>query len=130
MKRGLLAFAAIALLLVSACASGATSDEASEPARDTSSESTPGKEKTVLLPKSYAFAPEVVEVAEGGTVTWINKDDFPHTVQLLDGSEGDKKLGVGDSTSINFDKAGTFPYNCSLHPTQMKGEVVVRETSS
>lgn len=130
MRRALLALAAAGLLLLSACASGASTDSASEPALEASSKSTVGKEETVLLPKSYKFAPKVVEVAEGGTVTWINEDDFPHTVQLLDGSESDKKLAVGDSTSITFDRAGTFPYNCSLHPTQMKGEVVVRESSS
>ncbi len=130
MRRALLAFAAAALLVVSACASGASTESASEPAREASSKTTVGKAKTVLLPKSYQYSPESVEVAEGGAVTWINKDDFPHTVQLLDKSEPDKKLGVGDSTSITFDKAGTFPYNCSLHPTQMNGEVVVRESSS
>ncbi len=120
MKRGLLAFAAAGLLAVSACASSAS----------TASEPTASEDTTVLLPKSYKFAPEVVEVAVGGTVTWINQDDFPHTVQLLDGSEGDKPLGVGETTSITFEKAGSFPYNCSLHPTQMKGEVVVRDSSS
>jgi plastocyanin len=130
MRRTLLAFAAAGLLLVSACASGASTESAPEPAHEASSKSSVSKDKTVLLPKSYAFAPESVEVAEGGTVTWINKDDFPHTVQLLDGSEGDKAIGVGKSTSITFDKAGSYPYNCSLHPTQMKGEVVVRESSS
>ncbi len=131
MRGRLLAFAAAALLVASACSSGASTKEA-EPANQAASESegTAATEKTVLLPKSYVFAPEVVEVAEGGTVTWINKDDFPHTVRLLDGSEADKQLGVGDSTSITFDRAGTFPYDCSLHPTQMTGEVIVRETSS
>jgi plastocyanin len=131
MKGRLLAFAAAALLVATACSSGASTQEAG-PANQAASgsEGTAATEKTVLLPKSYAFAPEVVEVAEGGTVTWINKDDFPHTVRLLDGSEGDKQLGVGDSTSITFDRAGTFRYDCSLHPTQMSGEVIVRETSS
>jgi plastocyanin len=132
MKGRLLAIAAIALLVASACSSGASTKEASEPAHNAGSEAeaTTATKKTVLLPKSYTFAPEVVEVAEGGTVTWINKDDFPHTVRLLDGSEGDRSIAVGDSTSITFERAGTFRYDCSLHPTQMSGEVIVGESSS
>jgi plastocyanin len=131
MRGRLLAFATAALLVAAACSSDASTKEAAEPAHEATSESeTTANERTVLLPKSYTFAPEVVEVAEGGTVTWINQDDFPHTVRLLDGSDVDKALGVGDSTEITFERAGTFRYDCSLHPTQMSGEVIVRESSS
>ena len=66
-------------------------------------------------------------MATGGTVTWINEDDFPHTVRLLDGDKTDKPLGVGDTTEITFDRAGAYRYDCSLHPTQMSGTVVVRD---
>lgn len=127
MKGRLFAFAAAALLVASACSSGASMKEASEPVAHQAA--SPAK-TTVLLPKSYAFEPEVVEIAAGGTVTWINKDDFPHTVHLLDGTKVDKKLGVGDSTAITFDRPGVVRYDCSLHPTQMSGRVIVRESSS
>ncbi|HYZ93685.1 MAG TPA: plastocyanin/azurin family copper-binding protein, partial [Actinomycetota bacterium] len=83
--------------------------------------------KTVHLPKSYKFSPDKVEVATGAVVTWINEDDFPHTVHLLDGSDVDRKLGVGERTQITFDEPGVYRYDCSLHPTQMKGQVVVHE---
>jgi plastocyanin len=129
MKSRFLAFAAAALLVASACSSGAATQEASEPVGAASESIGVASEKTVLLPKSYKFAPEEVEVAEGGTVTWINKDDFPHTVRLLDGDKVDKQLGVGDTTEISFERAGVYRYDCSLHPTQMSGEVIVRESS-
>ena len=129
MKGRLIAFAAAALLVASACSSGASTKEASEPARAASELDGVASDKTVLLPKSYKFAPEEVEVTEGGTVTWINKDDFPHTVRLLDGDKVDKPLGVGDSTEITFEQVGVYRYDCSLHPTQMSGEVIVRESS-
>src|SRR5688572_15064904 len=130
MKGRLFAFAGAALLVAAACSSGASTKEASEPARAASVSDGVASEKTVLLPKSYKFAPEEIEIAEGDTVTWINKDDFPHTVRLLDGDKVDKPLAVGDSTEITFGRAGVYRYDCSLHPTQMSGEVTVRESSS
>jgi plastocyanin len=80
----------------------------------------------VDLPKSYQFAPRVIEVKRGATVTWTNHDDFPHTVQILAGADaGTHDLGIGRTVSITFDQPGTVYYHCSLHPAQMKGEVVV-----
>jgi plastocyanin len=126
----LFAFAVAALLLASACSSGASTKDATEPVSAASESDGVPSDKTVLLPKSYKFAPEEVEVAEGGTVTWINKDDFPHTVRLLDGDKVDKPLAVGETTEITFEQAGVYRYDCSLHPKQMSGEVIVRESSS
>jgi plastocyanin len=75
----------------------------------------------VELPKSYRFDPPVIEVDPGTTVTWVNQDDFPHTVHLLDGSGVDKSLPVGESTSITFNDPGTIRYDCSLHPSRCRG---------
>jgi plastocyanin len=127
--RRMLPLVAAALLVATACASGASTD-ASKPAAAEHASSTSATAKTVHLPKSYRFEPKQIEIARGGVVTWINEDDFPHTVQLLAEGEPDRPLGVGKSTSITFEKAGVFKYNCSLHPTQMSGTVTVSETSS
>jgi plastocyanin len=79
----------------------------------------------VTLPKSYRFEPEVIRVDAGTTVTWTNEDDFPHNVHLLDGSDLTEDLPVGESASITFDQAGEIDYECSLHPQQMQGTVIV-----
>ena len=80
----------------------------------------------VELPKSYRFAPPVIQVKSGTKVTWTNHDDFPHTVQILAGADAaTHDLGIGKTVSITFDRPGTVYYHCSLHPAQMKGEVVV-----
>jgi plastocyanin len=79
----------------------------------------------VVLPKSYRFEPEVIQVDAGTTVTWTNEDDFPHNVHLLDGSDRTEDLPVGESVSITFDEAGQIDYECSLHPQQMQGMVIV-----
>ena len=80
----------------------------------------------VDLPRTYKFAPAVIEVKAGTTVTWTNHDDFPHNVTLVSGPDKTSEhLGIGDSASIPFAQAGTFYYECTLHPQQMRGKVVV-----
>jgi plastocyanin len=82
----------------------------------------------VDLPKSYKFAPAVIEVKAGTTVTWTNHDDFPHNVTLMTGPEQTSKhLGIGDSASFSFSQPGTVDYQCTLHPQQMQGKVIVTE---
>jgi plastocyanin len=81
----------------------------------------------VQLPKSYRFDPAVITIASGSTVTWTNEDDFPHNVHLLDGSEVVKDLPIGGSASIDFADPGTVYYECSIHPQQMHGKIVVSD---
>jgi plastocyanin len=78
----------------------------------------------VTMPKSYTFEPKAILVNAGDTVTWANKDSFTHTVKVEGGA--DHKVDRGHSVSIRFDKAGTYHYMCTLHPHDMKGEVIVR----
>jgi plastocyanin len=87
----------------------------------------PVRTDQVDLPKSYRFDPEVIEVEAGTTVTWTNRDDFPHNVHLLDGSDRTEDLPIGETASITFDEPGEVDYECSLHPQQMQGTVIVRE---
>ena len=77
----------------------------------------------VQLPKSYRFEPAAITVPVGSTVTWTNDDNFTHDV-AFEGSEP-MKLSPGDSTTRTFESAGTFPYQCTLHPQDMQGTVEV-----
>jgi plastocyanin len=97
---------------------------------DGGSAEAPVKTNRVDLPKSYRFDPPVIQVATGTTVTWINNDDFPHNVHLLAGDEVTKPLPVGGRATLTFQNAGEFRYECSLHPQQMQGRVVVETASS
>ena len=106
---------AFAILSLSACNGGGGGAVDAEPVRT----------DTVDLPKSYRFEPPAIEVDAGTTVTWTNHDDFPHNVTLLGGSEASEDLPVGESATITFDSPGDIPYECSLHPQQMQGRVVV-----
>ncbi len=104
---------AVALALA-AC--GGTTEQVSEPVRT----------NRVDLPKSYRFEPATIEIETGTTVTWTNHDDFPHNVHLLDGSDRTVDLPLGGTGQLTFDEPGTVDYECSLHPQQMRGTVVVR----
>jgi plastocyanin len=78
----------------------------------------------VDLPRSYRFAPEDISVNVGTTVTWTNNDNFTHSVRILD--TGDVQLmRPGESVTVAFDEPGLFAYDCSLHPKDMRGSVLV-----
>jgi plastocyanin len=78
----------------------------------------------VDLPPSYRFSPKAVEIEAGTSVTWTNHDHFTHTVKVEDGP--DRRIDRGSSVTISFPKAGTYHYLCTLHPHDMKGEVIVK----
>ena len=121
-----MAVGAAGLLLATACGSGGSSQESRRASAESVSAGERGASTNIVhLPKSYKFDPASIEIEAGDEVTWVNEDDFPHTVQTLDDNV-DRKLGVGKSVSITFSEPGTYKYNCSLHPTQMKGQVVVK----
>jgi plastocyanin len=73
----------------------------------------------------FSFAPSETTVRAGQTVTWTNEGQADHTVKGR-GFFSSKALGTGEKFSHRFTKAGSFPYVCTLHPTQMRGTVVVR----
>ena len=82
---------------------------------------------TVNLPPSYRFSPEVITVPDGTTVTWTNNDNFTHHVRLLDDGGQVLDLPPGESVSFTFTGPGEHRYDCSLHPNDMTGVVVVTE---
>jgi plastocyanin len=89
---------------------------------------TPVRTDQVELAKTYKFAPAVIEVKAGTTVTWTNHDDFPHNVTLMTGPDKtSKSLGIGEVATIPFTQPGTVYYQCTLHPQQMRGKVIVTE---
>jgi plastocyanin len=74
---------------------------------------------------NFSFAPQTLTVAVGATVTWVNRDDIPHTVVSTDGVFKSKVRDTDEKFSYTFAKAGTYSYFCSVHP-KMTGKVVVQ----
>ena len=74
---------------------------------------------------NFSFSPATLEIKAGTTVTWTNADDIPHTVVSNDKVFKSKVLDTDQKFSFTFDKPGTYPYFCSLHP-KMTAKVVVQ----
>ena len=74
---------------------------------------------------NFTFGPATLTVPVNSTVTWVNKDDLPHTVASTDGVFKSKALDTDDKYSYTFNKAGTYAYFCSIHP-KMVGTIVVK----
>jgi plastocyanin len=73
---------------------------------------------------NLAFDPSAISIETGQAVTWTNEDSVPHTVTSLDGVFDSGIFDPGASLSWTFGEAGSFPYQCQLHPT-MQGAVDV-----
>jgi plastocyanin len=76
---------------------------------------------------NFAFAPAMLTVPPGTTVTWTNKDEEPHTVMSADAGQTFKSpaLDTDDKFTFTFDKPGTYKYFCSIHP-HMAATIVVK----
>ena len=109
---GLLSTALVAVLLLSAASSY-------------SSTKTPQPATAEVKVDNFSFGPATLKVAVGTTVTWTNRDDIPHTVVSTEKVFKSKVLDTDEKFSFTFDKAGTYPYFCSIHP-KMTGSVVVQ----
>ena len=83
---------------------------------------------TVNLPPSYKFEPAAITVPDGTTVTWTNNDNFTHNVRLLDDGGEVLDLPPGESVSFTFTGPGEHRYDCSFHPNDMSGVVIVSDS--
>ncbi len=72
----------------------------------------------------FAYAPPVIRVPAGATVTWQNDDADAHTVTSDDNSMDTGVIEAGVSASLTFTIAGDYAYYCTIHPG-MRGRVVV-----
>ena len=82
---------------------------------------------TQVVIDNFKFAPATLTVSVGTKVTWVNRDDVPHTItspskpRTLDSPT----LDTDDQFSFEFKAAGTFDYFCALHP-KMTGQIIVK----
>jgi plastocyanin len=75
--------------------------------------------------ENFVFEPAELTVAPGTRVTWVNKDEAPHTATSIDDKFNSGGLDTDDRYTFVFNEKGDFPYFCALHP-QMKALVKVR----
>ena len=78
-----------------------------------------------IVIQNFAFVPSTLTVKAGEKVTWVNRDDEPHTATATDKRFNSKTLENGDRFSMEFTQPGIYKYYCALHP-KMTGQVIVK----
>ena len=74
---------------------------------------------------NFSFGPMSVTVPTGTEITWVNRDDIPHTVVSEDTKTfKSRPLDTDEKFTFKFDKPGTYNYFCSIHPKMMAKVVV------
>jgi plastocyanin len=81
-------------------------------------------EKTVEI-SNFSFVPAQLTVPVGTTVTWVNKDEEPHTIVDSNTLFKSHALDTGDKFSFTFTTPGSFKYFCTIH-AHMVGTIVVQ----
>ena len=88
-------------------------------------------EVVVGMTDTLVFAPAVLTVPAGTTVTWANWGYAPHAVTATDGAfdsgtDSSQWIQAGGSYAVHFASPGTYQYMCLPHLVLgMVGEIVV-----
>ena len=105
--------AVVALMLVLVACSNTTSTPATPSGTGTTG-GTASSSVTVSM-KNFAFDPTTVDVAKGGSVTFVNNDTVQHNVAGESWSSG--PLDPGKSFTQTFTTAGAIAVHCTIHPS-------------
>ena len=81
----------------------------------------------VVTIDNFAFNPRVLTVKPGTTVTWLNRDDVPHTATSSEKPRkfNSKTLDTDEKFSRVFTTPGVYPYYCAIHP-HMTAQIIVK----
>jgi plastocyanin len=83
------------------------------------------KDGTEIGIDNFKFAPTPLMVPKGATVTWVNRDDIPHSIVCQTLGFRSHPMDTDGSASLIFDQPGRYEYICGLHPF-MRGTVIVQ----
>ena len=70
------------------------------------------------------YEPALITVKKGETVTFVNRDPFPHTVTAA-GKFDSRSIAADGKWTYRATQVGEFDYICTLHPN-MKGTLKVQ----
>jgi plastocyanin len=77
--------------------------------------------------KDFAFNPQTITVKSGEKITWINRDEEPHTIVSVEKQfKKSSALDTDQEFTITAGAPGTYTYYCSVHP-KMTGTIVVEK---
>jgi plastocyanin len=77
--------------------------------------------------KDFAFKPQTITVKSGEKLTWINRDEEPHTVVSVEKQfKKSPALDTDQEFTVVASSPGTYSYFCSVHP-KMTGTIIVKQ---
>jgi plastocyanin len=96
--------------------------------REDGEKSAPKAAPNQVVIGNFAFQPATLTVKPGTKVTWVNRDDVPHTATSADQRKefNSGTLDTDQQFSHVFKKPGTYKYFCALHP-KMTGKIIVKK---
>jgi plastocyanin len=130
--RRVLALMAIVVAIVALGACGGNDDNKSSSGGSAPIDMTGKAEVEIDAQGGNQFSPANIRIDTGTKVTWANKDSIAHNVKKsADALDFGAPFGVdagqfnpGDTYAFTFDKAGDYPYTCTIH-AGMSGKVTV-----
>jgi plastocyanin len=86
----------------------------------------PARPNEVVI-DNFTFSPRRLTVKAGTKVTWVNRDDLPHTATSTARPRrfDSGTLDTDDRFVHVFAAPGTYEYFCALHP-KMTGQIIVK----
>jgi plastocyanin len=90
-------------------------------------EATPVAAAAQVVIDNFTFNPPQLTVAVGTKVTWVNRDDVPHTATSTSKPRNidSGTLDTDDKFSHLFTAPGTYEYFCAVHP-KMIARIIVK----
>lgn len=85
-------------------------------------------DESVVSVEKMQFIPQIIKVKPGTTVRWLNNEKRSnHTISFeKEGIPESDRFFPGESWQRTFEKPGSYPYICGIHP-EMNGVVEVVE---
>ena len=120
----------LALVAIAFALTGTPASSASRPGGDSgvtgpvSADASTGPATEVKI-DNFVFSPTVVTVKVGAQVSWVNKDDIPHTVDSTEGKFKSAAIDTDEKFQFRFTEPGEYPFYCRLHP-KMTGKIIVQ----
>jgi plastocyanin len=80
-----------------------------------------GAQSTVTVDiQDFSFQPHEWTITIGGSVHWVNRDEWPHHVAAEDGkSFNSGVVAPGKDFRFTFTQPGRYNYRCGIHPTML-----------
>jgi len=87
-----------------------------------------GAKTNQIVIKDFHFTPQTLTVKAGEKITWINRDEEPHTVVSVEKQfKKSAPLDTDQEFTVTVGAPGTYTYFCSVHP-KMTGTIIVEKS--